>query len=380
MRVLLDITSIPRRPAGAGRYALELAQALAKQVADDELIILDRWKHASERLGIDSLTPRSRVRFLRVSLPSRAQRLIWEQTVLPVLARTLQVDLLHSTHHSLPWLPVHCVQAVTVHDLNFLTLPERYPPLRRTYMAQMTRRAVSRAGAVIVPSQAVAADLVKLLHVPPARLHVVNEAAACRFRPQSAAAIDAVRKRYGLHASYLLSVGTLEPGKNRLGLLRAFASLRQAGYPHQLVFIGQPGWRQGRLGEAVRRLDLEGAVLFLGYVDDCDLPALYAGAGLFVFPSWAEGFGLPPVEAMACGTVVVASSRPALPEVLGDAALYAAPDSPGALASAMRRLLDDPALCDNLRRAGLGRAASYSWERAARETWSVYRALVEKRG
>lgn len=367
MRILLDTTTAPAQPAGAGRYAIELARALAQEGHGHEVIALDRWGHLQATHGL-------RVR--HVPLRSRTQRACWEQAVLPGLARWLRADLLHSTHHSLPLLPTGCPTVVTVHDLNPWLLPNRYPPARRLYLRLSTILAVRRAEAVIVPSHAVAADARRLLRLSRARLHVVYEAAAARFRPQSTLAVAALRARLGLPPRYILSLGTLEPGKNRATLLRAFAIARRRGLPQELVIAGQPGWLQAGLLHTVERLGLGGSVHFSGYVPDADLPALYAGAELFAFPSLAEGFGLPPLEAMACGTPVLASNAASLPEVLGAAALYTPARDAAALAAAIERILCDEQLRQELKQLGLAQAARYSWQQAARETLAVYAAAA----
>jgi glycosyltransferase involved in cell wall biosynthesis len=185
--------------------------------------------------------------------------------------------------------------------------------------------------------------------------------------------LGAARARLGLPERFVLNVGTVEPGKNRETLLRALALLRGRGLAHALVVVGQRGWLAERPDTAAARLGVAEAVRYTGYLPDSDLPLVYNLAEAFVFPSWREGFGLPPLEAMACGTPVVSSDRPAMPEVLGDAALYAPPDRPDAIADALARVLTDAGLRDDLRARGLARAAGYSWERAARETLAVYR-------
>src|SRR5581483_6456468 len=167
-----------------------------------------------------------------------------------------------------------------------------------------------------------------------------------------------------------------EPGKNRPAVLRALALLRRRGLPHGLVIAGQPGWGRGRADSLAHRLGIEAAVSYAGYVDDADLPALYTLADAFVFPSWREGFGLPPLEALACGTPVVASDRPSMPEVLGAAALYAPPARPDLLADALERVLTDAHLRETLIHRGLERASTFSWERAARDTLALYHNLA----
>ncbi len=367
MRIGYDATAIPRLMAGAAVYTYELACALAAVDSENEYVIFAR-----DDLFDELAASHAQVRVVRVRAPSRPLRMLWEQAVLPRRLRQLHIDVLHSPHHTTPLLFCGRRRVVTFHDLTFFLLPERYPSTRRLYFQTMTRRSARVADAIITPSEAVRQDVMRILRVPPERVFVTPEAAGPAFRPQDASAIEAARRRYGLAGPFLLSVGSLEPGKNRERLLLAFARLRAQGLGHTLAVAGQQAWRYEGEEPLARRLGLGDAVRFLGYVPQADLPALYSAADLFVFPSLYEGFGLPALEALACGTPVVASNVSALPEVMGDAALLVHPFDVEGLAAAMERLLRDDALRADLRERGLQRAAEFSWERTARETLAVY--------
>jgi glycosyltransferase involved in cell wall biosynthesis len=374
MRIAFDATAMPRLMAGAAVYTYELARALAAVDSDNEYVIFARGAHFD-----DLPARRPGLRVLKVRAPSRPLRLLWEQTVLHWRLRRLRIDVLHSPHHTTPLVPCGCRRVVTIHDLTFFLLPERYPTTRRVYFQVMTRLSARVADAVIVPSEAVREDVVRILELSSERLFVVPEAAGAAFHPQDAVAIEAVRRRYGLEGPFLLSVGSLEPGKNRERLLQAFARLRARGLTHALVVAGQRAWRYEGEAPLAQRLGLADSVRFLGHVPQADLPALYSAADLFVFPSLYEGFGLPTLEALACGTPVVASNVSAVPEVVGDAALQVSPLDVEALADAMERLLRDDSLRSDLRERGLKRAAQFSWEKAARQTVEVYHRVVEAR-
>jgi glycosyltransferase involved in cell wall biosynthesis len=319
------------------------------------------------------------LRVLKVRAPSRALRLVWEQAVLPRRLRRLGIDVLHSPHHTTPLAPSGRRRVVTFHDLTFFLLPGRYPVSRRLYFQTMTRLSARVADAVIVPSEAVRQDVRRILRMRPERVFVIPEAAGPAFHPQGAGAVEAVRRRYGLEGPFLLSVGSLEPGKNRERLLQAFARLRARGLEHTLAVVGQRAWRYEGEAPLAQRLGLADSVRFMGYVPAADLPALYNAADLFVFPSLREGFGLPALEALACGTPVVASNVSAVPEVVGDAALQVCPYDVEALANAIERLLGDDGLRADLRARGLERAAGFTWEKAARQTVEVYRRAVGAR-
>lgn len=269
-----------------------------------------------------------------------------------------------------------CPSVVTVHDVTFRMLPWRYSRARRWYMHAATLLAARRASAIIVPSRSVAQDFLRLYGGDPRRVHVVPEAASpWARRVTDTSILAAVRARYGLPDRFVLSVGTLEPGKNREVLLQAMSLLQRHDGRRHLVVVGQRGWGPSLAapeGEAAAA----GWLHLTGYVPDDDLAALYSLAAVFVFPSWREGFGLPPLEAMACGTPVISSDQPAMPEVLGDAALYAPPNRPESWAAAIDRIVTDARLSERLAQAGLARAAGYSWQQAARATVDVYRSVL----
>jgi glycosyltransferase involved in cell wall biosynthesis len=266
-----------------------------------------------------------------------------------------------------------------LHDVTFFLVPERYPLTRRLYFQGVTRASARLADALITPSEAVKGDVVRILHVPPERVTAVPEAAAPAYAPVDAPdALDRVRRKYRLPERYILSVGSLEPGKNRRRLIAACARLRERGIEHHLVISGQRAWRyEGEL-DVVQQLGLGDRVHVLGFVDEADMAALYSAAELLAFPSLYEGFGLPVLEAMACGTPVITSNVSALPEVAGDAALLVDPADVSALAESMERALTDQALRDDLRTRGLERARQFSWERAARETLAVYEKAASR--
>ena len=247
----------------------------------------------------------------------------------------------------------------------------------------MVRAALARvrrkADLALVPSLAVKGDVVQRLGLPEDRVVVTSEGCEPRFRPAGPASLGGVAARYGLPARYVLAVGTLEPRKNLTTLLHAFARLRQGGDVDpglQLVLAGARGWLDGPIFRTVRALGLEQTVRFPGFIDDDDLPAVYSGAALFVFPSLYEGFGLPLLEAMACGVPVITSNVASMPEVAGDAALLVDPRDAGGLAAAIARALRDRKLRARLRAAGLARAGQFSWETAARRTLDAYASLV----
>lgn len=304
------------------------------------------------------------------------RRIIWEQTRLAALAREL--DLLHGLAFAAP-IACACPAVVTVHDLSFYRYPQAFRRFNRAYLGWITRVSVRRAARVIAVSESTRQDVIAFCGVPAERVVVVPNGVTEEFGPADARAIAAFRRRRGLPARFILFLGTLEPRKNIARLLEAYAQMirrRAASDTPMLIIAGAKGWFYDAIFARVEQLALTERVIFPGFVPADELPWWYRAAELFVYPSLFEGFGLPVLEAMACGTPCITSNVSSLPEVAGDAALLVAPEDGVALADAMARVLDEPALAAQMRAAGPTQAARFPWTRTARETASVYRAVL----
>jgi len=369
MRVAINALLLSGRYSGVERAIHALLRHIAEG-SDDEFVALvgrdfdpaqlDGCGVAIERLGVSN-----RPRLLRV---------LHEQFA---LGRHLGgCDVFHAPGYVAPLrLPVPLV--LTIYDLVALLHPElaRWAnALHYRLRLPLSARAATR---VIVPLDCVKRDVVEHLRVPAERVRVVPLGVDATFRPPSDVAMAAVRERYGLAAPFLLFVGNIEPKKNLATLVGAFAQLARNGLSHDLVIAGKRGWKSGGVLGFPAKLGIEQRVRFVGYVPEADLPGLYGAADLLVFPSLVEGFGLPPLEAMACGTPVVSSDAEALVETTGDAALHAPARDPDALAEAMRRVLHDAVLATRLREGGLAHAAQFTWARSAEATRAVYREAIE---
>ncbi len=369
VRVAFDGRAIHDHFPGIGRYAYNLAAALARTQPNLELHLLYHPGQANTRYPLEALRAYANLRLVPVAVRNFAPA---EQWRLRGGLRATGAQVYHSPYVIMPYRP-GLPTVVTIHDLIPLMRPARYPARARLLFALTVRLAVRAAQRVITVSQASAADLRARLGVDPRKLVTVLEAADPDFRPQPAATVAALKGRLGLPDDYVLYFGGNKPHKNLERLVRAY--LRLADAP-TLVIAGQWEARYPEALNIVKQAGAEGRVRFLGPVTATDAPALYSGAKLFVFPSVYEGFGLPPLEALACGVPVACSNASALPEVVGEAALLFDPLDEAAIATTIKRALGDEALLADLRQRGLARAATLTWDKAAAETAAVYAALV----
>lgn len=345
------------RQTGISRYVERLLAALPAALAPDDALVVLR--------SDDAIAAR----------PGR--RAAWEQAVLPIVARRRRLDVLHAPVNVVPLL-VPCPLVVTIHDLAYLRRPEVVPARRRRYFETLTRWSVRRARRVLAVSESTKRDIIELLGVSPERVAVTPLAADERFRPLPSADLDRFRRTAGIARPYVLYVGTVEPRKNLPALLRAFDRIAP-DVPHDLVILGPDGWMTAAFYETLGAIRAGDRVRRQEFVAAEELPAWYGAADLFAFPSLYEGFGLPVVEAMACGTPVVTANVSSLPEVAGEAAVTVPPEDEAALAEAMARVLTDPALAASLRIRGIARAGTFSWSRTAELTVETYRAALRAR-
>lgn len=370
--ITLDLSAAVHHRAGLGRYAESLARALLPLIPDELALFYNAERGIAPLAGLERLPTRT------VALGYKSWRmLVWAGQLARVPFNRLVpgAALFHATEHLL--LPLRGSPTVlTVHDLIFRRLPEHHKRLNRWYLNATLPLYCRRATHIIAVSEATRQDLIAAYAVPPEKITVILEAADPQFRPQPPARVAAVRARYALPERYLLFVSTIEPRKNLVRLLHAWEPLYRAGEAPPLVIVGKRGWLADAFYAALETSPAREGVIFTGYVADGDLPALYTAATVFVFPSLYEGFGLPPLEALACGAPVLCSATSSLPEVVGDAALMIDPTDVEAIREGLRHLLADGALRADLRERGLRRAAGFSWERAARETLALYRALL----
>ena len=373
MRIALDAIPLVAAKTGIGHYTDALAHSLADIHSDHEYVLLSPFDFAFDA---SAGHPKN---LSKLFLPMRSVFRKWWLVGLPALLQLTPLDLFHGTNYCIP-VYAPCPTVVTIHDLSLFTQAHTHEQANVTRGRRRIPLMARRASAIIAPSEWTRREIVEHLGISPNRIRVIHEAARREMRPLGAEECRPVLEKHGLRAPYLLYVGTIEPRKNLVTLIRAYDELLRAT-PHrpQLVLAGGRGWLFDEVFQLVEQLKLQEMIRFTGYVEDADLPALYSAAQIFLYPSLYEGFGLPPLEAMACGAPVIASNASSLPEVVGEAGLLHAPEDAPELTRAMARLLDDDAARTHFIQAGARQAARFSWERAARETQTLYEDVIAKR-
>lgn len=302
-------------------------------------------------------------------------RILWEQVVWPFSARQHKLDLMHSMAFVTPYLSFS-PNVVTVYDLSFIQYPKQFPRLRRLYLTAETRRSCRSAAHVVTISESGRDDVHRHFGVPLDRISIVSPGVDSIFRPRSTASVEDFRRRQELPQDVILHVGTLQPRKNIPMLIDAFADLARDDVT--LVLVGGKGWFYDEIFDRVHALGLKGRVRFPGYVPDDELPLWYNAASALVFPSHYEGFGMPVLEAMACGTPVIAARTSAIPEAAGNAALLFDSNDRVALRQRLASVLDDPSLTAKMREQGLMQARRYSWRSSARKMLEIYRKALSE--
>lgn len=369
MRIGVDARALVGEKAGIGHYIAALLGILGEIDCGNEYYLYSPrpfetdWSQGSFRKRV---------------IPAR-RTLWWVQKTLPRALVEDKIDLFWGGNYSIPLWPEQVKKVVTVHDLVFHKHPRTLPLRRLVHLRAALPVYVRRAHRILVVSKHTAQDLREIYGVPPDKIVVTHLAARSEFSETIAEeAVEAVLEKYGLPRGYLLYVGTVEPRKGVDTILKALALYRKRkGKSTLLVVAGLIGWKASFIEDLVEQLSLEESVRFLHYVPDTDLPALYRGASVFLYPSLYEGFGLPVLEAMASGVPVITSRVAALPEVGGAAALYIEPGDADCLTVHLEKLLADPGLREQLSEAGRKRAALFSWRDTAYRTLKVFKEVVE---
>ena len=376
MKIAIDYTPAALQGAGIGRYTRGLVDALLPLLAPDDQLTL--------------LLPRGKTPFAPSHWPAQIdirhlpfsdyhQTILWHRLRLPIYVEWLvgKVDIFHAPNFLLP--PTRRARTLlTIHDLAYMVRPQYAHPDLRRFLEKAASRSIRHADHILVDSEATRQDAMRLFGLAPESVTVVGAGVASRFRPMGSSETAPAREKYGLDWPFVFSVSTLEPRKNFDGLIRAFAQARRQGnLPHHLVIAGGKGWLYEDIFAAVAEEKVADFVHFPGFVPDADLPALYNLADLFAFPSHYEGFGLPLLEALACGTPTLATNASSLPEIAGNATWLVPVDDQEALTEGLIRLLTDVGVRAELGRRGPARAAQFTWRAAAQRLLGVYHDVQE---
>jgi glycosyltransferase involved in cell wall biosynthesis len=383
-RIAIDFTAGAWQGAGIGRYTRELIGEVLRSAPAGYRFVLfyaagwpgTRVPYAHDIEALQQLRPGTVMR--PIPVPERRLTQFWHRLRVPLRVEWLigAFDLLHAPDFVLA--PTAMPGIVTIHDLSYLVHPECAVPGVARYLRAAVPPSLARAAAIFADSVATQRDLTTYYGIDPARIDVVYAAVSARFQPLPDAVTAPIRRKYELPAQFILAGGTLEPRKNYVRLFQAYARARQRQELPPLVVFGRRGWMYEDILQAPARLGIADAVRFIDYLDDNDLPAVYNLAWAFVYPSLYEGFGLPPLEALACGTPTLVSNVSSLPEVVGNAALMVDPTDVDALAHQLIRLITDDDTRATMRTSGPVQAQSFSWATAAQSVLRQYAQLTQR--
>lgn len=373
MRIAIDAHSVGAKLAGNESYAVNLIEALAQidSVNDYKLYVTtvaarDRFHQRWPNFKVHTTLPHTPL--IRIPLTLSAE------------LRRHPVDVLHVQFTAPPFCP--CPVVVSVHDLSFEHLPHTFRRRSRTQLRLTVRHSARRADRILTLSEHTRRDVIETYKIDPAKIIAIPLAAPDHFGPVTDdKELQRVRHIYGIDGDYVLSVGSIQPRKNLARLIEAYAALRSSHTENRfpkLVIVGKKGWLYDETLRTLETTGVKDSIVLTGYVPDSDLPALYSGALCFVYPSYFEGFGLPPLEAMKCGTPVLVGNTTSLPEVVGDAGLKVDPFDVAAIAGGIGELINNSQLRRELSTKGLERARLFDWQTTARQTLKVYEEVARK--
>lgn len=381
MRVGLDGTPLLTPKTGIGKYTFELASALNRLSSPPELVSFSGWqwnKHLNARGDGDIIGSHQTLRSTVSRLIPESPKKWIKNKIFRVGFSKHQLDLFHATNYVAS--PFEGTLVVTVHDLSFMRYPETLPRDRLAWLSKGLPDTLRRAKQIIADSHFTKNELISLLDIQKDRISVVHLGVGREYKPRDNEKLHLKLKEFDLKPNgYILSVGTIEPRKNILSLIQAYELLPdslKSRWP--LVLVGMRGWKEKTIFKRLASSASKGKIRTLGYISPEKLPYIYNGATLFVYPSIYEGFGLPPLEAMASGVSVITSDRASLPEIVGDAGVLVDPDDVESFAMAIESLLDDKEKCKQLVQLGLLRSRNFTWKACAENTFNVYQDALRQ--
>jgi len=372
MRIGIDLHMVNDFMQGSRTYTYNVTRALIEIDRENDYYLY----FSNKPKNIQPFLKRSNVHIKRIVPTNRAIRLPFS---FPLKLANDRIDVFHCQYMAPPVLRTPYV--VTLHDILYERYPEFFPPFLRLFMSLFYPYCARRAAYVLTVSRYCKNSIVDVYGLPEEKVGVAYDGVSNDFRPiDNKPLIDTVKKKYGINSKYILFVGRLEPRKNIPGLIEAFYALKKRhNIPHKLAVVGMKDFKYLEIYNTAKRLHLDEDIFFTGRVDQEDLPMIYNGADLFVFPSFGEGFGIPPLEAMACGIPVITSNTTAFPEVVGDAGIMINPWKNKELSEAMYAVLSDASLQSKMRSKGLERSKRFSWSQTAQKILGVYEEIYEKK-
>lgn len=374
MNIAINTLPLYKTKVGMGRYVVELINRVPLSDQKNQYIIyISQENKTFFTIPTPNVTPQTVPALFTFPL----LKIVWEQLFLPFSLRKNAVDLYHAPGFVLPfWKPKGMRYIVTIADMTFFTHLSYHTFFKKIYFQSCIPSSLKKADAIIAISENTKKDIIELQRINPEKIKVTLLGVDALFRPMTVQKYTATLKKYNIHGHYILFVGMLEPRKNVEGLLHAFSQLKDRKN-HVLVIVGKKGWMYEKIFSLVKKLQLEQNVVFTGYVPDEELPALYSAATCFVYPSFYEGFGIPVLEAMACGCPVITSNNSSLKEIAGNAAFFIDPKNTEQIAEKIQVLLNSPKEREKRKDEGMKQAKKYTWDSFARRTKEIYHQVIK---
>lgn len=374
MKILINALLLGEKNTGIGNYILNIFSKIASLDKNNQYILYVNkkiYEKIKNKFGTCEFI------FAYLNPDSSFKRIMIEQLYLPHLVNKIKPDIFHNPDHVLPFLPVLSKKIITVHDLTFLKHPEAFLKSTVMYKKLMMKNAIKKVDMIIADSDNTKNDVMQYFKLPEKKIQTVYISIADEYGIRDKnSSIRIMSSKYHINKPFILFTGTIEPRKNVISILKAYYELKKRkGFEHLLVIAGKKGWLYNEIFDFIKEKCLQDEIIFLDYVDQGDMPSLYCASDLFIYPSIYEGFGLPVLEAMACGTPVITSNVSSLPEVAGDAAVLVDPMNIGEITDAINNVLNNRDLWNKLRVRGLENVKRFSWDRAAKETTAIYQKV-----
>jgi len=374
MRIAINGLFLNDQKTGGGRYLSDLIENLQPLGLNDQYFAILNKTFYSKNFIKNPLVKITHGGNLSKFRPTR---IIWENLILPKVIDKNAIDLLHAAGFTLP-PKIRCKTIITIFDMTFFTMPEVHQKRKIAYFTSIMPSTLKKANMIIAISEQTKKDIIKVLNIPEKKIKTIYLGLNKNFKHiDDLKLINNIKKKYGLKDRYILFVGTIEPRKNISNLVRAYYALKKKGMEHQLVIVGKLGWNYKEIFNLISRFNITNDIKFTNYILDEDMPFIYNGADAFVYPSLYEGFGIPILEAMACGTPVITSNVSSMPEVTKDAAILVDPNSVEEICSSIKNVLSNTELATLMKEKGIKRASFFDNKKMAAQTTELYKNILD---